>query len=87
MSKSKEYITNPHILIAIATGISIITLAYFSKKVLREPLHSLAIAAPPFIAAIYEALLAKHEGKKFMQTWIWVIAIWVATSFVIVVNI
>ena len=87
MSKIKEYLRNSHIQISIATGISIIALAYFSKRVLPEPLSYLELAAPPFIATIFESLLAKHKDKKYMQTWVWVVAIVVATTLVIILNI
>ena len=86
MSKVKDFFKNPHIQISFATGISILTLAYFSKRVLPEPLSYLSLAAPPFIAAIFESLLAKHKDKKFMQTWIWVVAILVATALVIILH-
>ncbi len=86
MSKFKESIKSPHIHIALATGFSILLLAYFSKRVLPEPLSYLSLAAPPFIATIYESLLAKHKDKKFMKTWIWVIATFVATSLVIILH-
>ena len=86
MSKIKDFFLNPHIQISLATGISILTLAYFSKRVLPQPLSYLEIAAPPFIATIYESLLAKYKDKKIMQTWIWVVAIIVATALVIILH-
>lgn len=86
MSKIKEYLKNEHIQISIATGISIITLAYFSKRVLPEPLSYLSLAAPPFIATIFEALLEKHKDKKFMNTRIWVVLIFIATALVIILS-
>jgi len=86
MSKIKDFFKNPHIQISLATGISILTLAYFSKRILPEPLSYLEIAAPPFITTIYESLLKKHKDKNFMQTWIWVLAILVATALVIILH-
>jgi len=86
MSKIKDFFKNPHIQISLATGISILTLAYFSKRVLPQPLSYLEIAAPPFIATIYESMLAKYKDKKFMQTWIWVLAIFIATALVIILH-
>ena len=56
------------------------------KRVLPEHLSYLELAAPPFIATIYESLLAKHKDKNFMQTWIWVVAILVGTALVILLN-
>lgn len=86
MSKIKDFFKNPHIRISIATGISIIALAYFSKRILPEPLSYLELAAPPFIMTIYEGMLAKHKHRKYMQAWIWVVAIFIATALVIVLN-
>jgi len=86
MSKIKDFFKNSHIQISLVTGISILVLAYFSKRILPEPLSYLELAAPPFIATIYESLLKKHKDKKFMQTWIWVLAILVATALVIILS-
>lgn len=84
MSKFNELIKSPHIQIALATGVSIIVLAYFSKKILPEPIGYLPLAIPPFIATIYEAVANKYKNKKITTTWYWVAAILLATVFVIV---
>ena len=84
MQRLKELIKSPHIQIALGTGVSIIVLAYFSKKILPEPIGYLPLAIPPFIATIYEAVAAKHKNKKITTTWYWVVAILVATVLVIV---
>jgi hypothetical protein len=84
MQRLKELLKSPHIQIALATGVSIIVLAYFSKKILPKPIGYLPLAIPPFIATIYEAVAAKHKNKKITTTWYWVVAILVATVLVIV---
>ncbi len=84
MSKFNELIKSPHIQIALATGVSIIVLAYFSKKILPEPIGYLPLAIPPFIATIYEAVANKYKNKKITTTWYWVAAILLATVLVIV---
>ena len=86
MSKFKESIKSPHIYIALATGFCIIVLAYFSKRVLPEPISYLSLAAPAFIATIFESLLAKHKDSKLMKTWYWVVAILIATALVIILH-
>ena len=86
MSKLKEMINSPHIHISLATGASIIILAYVSKKLLPEPLSYLELAIPPFLTVIYESLLNRHKESKFMTTWYWVVAIFVATVLVILLN-
>ena len=83
MSKLKEMIKSPHIHIALATGASIIIMAYVSKRVLSEPMSYLALAIPPFVTLIFETLLDRHKESKFMTTWYWVVAIFVATALVI----
>ena len=84
MSKLKELIKSPHIQIALATGLSIIILAYVSKRMLAEPIGYLSLAIPPFLATIYESLLSKEKYSKFCKTWYWVVAIFVATALVII---
>ena len=83
MLKIKEFFTNPHIQIALAAGVSIIVLAYFSKRVFPEPIDNLLLALPPFIATIYEALLSRYKKKKICTPWYWVVAVLLATALVI----
>lgn len=83
MKKLKELIKSPHIQIALATGVSIIVLAYFSKRVLPEPIGYLPLAVPPFIATIYEAVAAKHKNKKITTTWYWITVIFLSTVLII----
>ena len=84
MKKLKEIIKSPHIQIALAAGVSIIVLAYFSKRILPEPIGYLPSAIPPFIAVVYEGVLAKHKNKKLARTWYWIAAIFLATAVIIV---
>ncbi|MCW8805090.1 MAG: hypothetical protein OQK56_01410 [Ignavibacteriaceae bacterium] len=86
MKKLKELLKSPHIQIALATGVSIIVMAYFSKRVLAEPIGYLPMAIPPFIALIYENVLNKHKKKKVATAWYWVIAILVATALIITLH-
>lgn len=86
MSKVRNLLKSPHIHISLATGISILILAYFSKKILPEPIDYLPLAAPPFIMTVFEAILAKHKGKKITTTWYWVVAILIATALVILLS-
>ena len=84
MKKLKEFIKSPHIQIALAAGVSIIVLAYFSKRILPEPIGYLPSAIPPFIAVVYEGVLAKHKNKKLATTWYWIAAIFIATAIIII---
>ncbi len=84
MSKLKQFITSPHIQIALATGVSIIAMAYFSKRILPEPIGYLPTAMPPFLMVIYEALLNRHENSRICTPWYWVVAILGSTALIIV---
>lgn len=86
MTKLKELIKSPHIQIALATAVSIIAIAYFSKRVLPEPINNLFAAVPPFIALIFESVLSKHKNKKIATTWYWVAAILLSTALIILIH-
>jgi hypothetical protein len=86
MKKLKELIKSPHVQIALATGISIIVIAYFSKRILPQPIGYLPTAIPPFFMVIYEAVVVKYKNKKITTTWYWITAIFVSTALVIVFN-
>lgn len=86
MSKISELIKSPHVHLAFVTGCSIIVLAYFSKRVLPDPIPYLQLAIPPFVMTIWEALLGKHKEKKFMTSWYWMMAIILLTTTVILIN-
>jgi predicted histidine transporter YuiF (NhaC family) len=84
MSALKKLIQSPHIQIALATGICIIAMAYFSKRILPRPIGYLPAAIPPFLMAIYEALLGRHKNSRICTTWYWIVAIFITTALVIV---
>ena len=86
MSKFKDFFESPHIQISLATGVSILVLAYFSKHVLPEPIGYLPLAIPPFVATIYESVLGKYKNSKICTTWYWIVAILVATALVILLS-
>jgi hypothetical protein len=86
MKKLKELIKSPHIQIALATGISIIVIAFFSKRVLPKPIGYLPTAIPPFFMVIYEAVAAKYKNKKITTTWYWITAVFVSTALVILLS-
>ena len=87
MKKLKELLKSPHIQIALTTGACIIILAYFSKRLLAEPIGYLAMAIPPFVASIYELLLNKYKDSRVCTTWYWVVAIFGTTALVILFHI
>lgn len=86
MKKLVELIKSPHIQIALATGISIVVMAYFSKRVLEKPISYLSLAIPPFIALIFETLLDKYKTSKFLKTWYWVNAVLISAVLIILLH-
>ena len=86
MKKIIGLLKSPHIQISIATGISIILIAYFSKHVLPKPIGYLPTAIPPFFMVIYEAVVAKYKNHIITTTWYWIAIIFVSTALVIVLN-
>jgi predicted histidine transporter YuiF (NhaC family) len=86
MLKVKDLLKSPHIQIALVTGICIIVLAYFSKRILPKPIGYLPTAIPPFLMAIYEGFMGRHKNKKIMTTWYWVVAIIFCTALIIVLH-
>ena len=84
MAKFKELLKSPHIHLSIATGLSIIVLAYFSKNILPEPIGYLNLAIPPFMATITESLIGRYKDKIFLITWLGIAAVLIATILVIV---
>lgn len=86
MAKIKDFFESPHIQIALALGASIIILAWFSKRVLPQPIPDLQLAIPPFIATIFEAILGKYKNAKICTPWYWVCAIVLSAALVIMLN-
>jgi len=86
MNNVKKFKVNPKIQIALATGISIIALAYFSKRVLPEPLSYLELAIPPFLAMIYETATINNKAAWYGRPFVGVLAILLATVLVIGLN-
>jgi hypothetical protein len=80
---TKEMLASPHIHIALATGISIIVLAYVSKRVLPEPMGKLPMAIPPFLMVIWEAVSSKHRDLWISRPGYWIAAIFATTGLVI----
>jgi len=79
-------IRSPHIYIALATGISIVVMAYLSKRVLPRPLGYLDRAIPPFLATVFESVYSKHKDKRICTPWYWVASIFVASAIVIIIH-
>lgn len=85
MSKFKELINSPLIHIALATGFSIIIMAYVSNKILPEPMGYIPLAIPPSIMLLYEILQGRYKNAKIMTSWYWILAILVSTAIIIAI--
>ena len=86
MNKIKKLKFSPQIQISLAAGVSIIVLAYFSKRVLPEALSYLELAIPPFLATVYEAATKKRKAAWYGRPVVGILAILLATVLVIVLN-
>jgi predicted histidine transporter YuiF (NhaC family) len=86
MSKFLKIFKSPHVQIALATGISIIVMAYFSKRVLPRPIGYLPTAIPPFFMVVYEALMDRYKNKRICTTWYWVVVIFLSTAIIILAH-
>ena len=86
MNKIIEIVKSPHVQIALATGICIIVMAYFSKRILPEPIGYIPLAIPPFIATIYEFILTKNKDRRISRTWYWIALIFFSTFLVILLS-
>jgi hypothetical protein len=89
MKKIIELLKSGHIHVATALGISIIVLAYFSKRILDEPLSYMELSICGLIMLGYETVV---QSKKTTDAWFaksiyWVIAIFLAMIIIIVLNI
>ena len=86
MKKIIEFISHPLNQIALATGLSIIALAFFSKRVLPEPLSYLELALPPFLATVFEAVTKKKKAAWFSRPLFGILAILFSTVLVVWLN-
>jgi predicted histidine transporter YuiF (NhaC family) len=87
MKKFAEIVSSPHVQLALSTGICIIILAYFSKRVLPKPIGYIPLAIPPFIATLSEYIIKKYEGSKISTTWYWIVLIFFSTLLVIILSV
>ena len=87
MSTFKELIKSGHIHVALALGISIIVLAYVSKRVLPVPIRPLYLSVTSLIMAAYEAAANLKKYERFAKSIYWVIAILLATVVIILIHV
>ena len=86
MRSIRKFSVHPRTQIALATGLSILTLAYFSKRVLPEPLSYLELAFPPFLAVVYDAVTKNKPSAFYSRPVYGILAVLLATVLVIGIN-
>ena len=79
------FFKNDHIQIAIGTGVNIIILALFFKRVLHVPVPLLESSLPAFVLFFYEFIREKGKGKKqfWSKPWFWIVMMFLVTGLVI----
>ena len=63
-----------------------LVLAYFSKRILPEPLSKLEFALPALVAVLFEALEKSRKSSWYARPVFGILAVAVATTLVIVLN-
>jgi hypothetical protein len=86
MGKVREFFSHPIIQMALVVGASIITLAYFSKRVLPEPLSNLELALPPLLGALFEGLVQMKKKAWYTRPICGILAVVLSTIVVIALN-
>jgi hypothetical protein len=86
MSSGKGFFRSAQIQIALVTGFCIIVLAYFSKKILPEPIGFLSLAIPAFIATVYESFRSKYNYLRIFKKGYWLLAILLSTLLIIILH-
>jgi len=73
MGKIRDFFVNDHIQISLGTGISIIALALFYKKVMGIDVPYLENALPGFVFLTWEGLRGKDKLTKWpwSRPWVW----------------
>jgi hypothetical protein len=83
MSKVADFFRSHHIQLALATGASILAMAYFSKRVLPEPIGNLPTALPPLLMVAYEYVRHRYPESRFATAWYWIVGILATTAVII----
>jgi hypothetical protein len=82
----KAFFAHPIIQFAIALGASTIILAYFSKRVLPEPLSNLELALPQLLAVLFEGIAVSRNVTWYQRPRHGIVVLVVVTFLVIVFN-
>ena len=87
MSKVIDFFRRPQFQIELATGISIVALAWFFKKVVGIQVPAQYSAIPALILCVYEGLKAKKKWPRLTREWIWITAVLLSTALIILFHV
>jgi len=86
MKTVKEFFAHRIIQIALVLGASTVILAYFSKRVLAEPLRNWELGLPAFLAIFFQGFTKKQTSSRFSRPWFGILVIVLATILIIALN-
>lgn len=81
-----EFFAHPIIQTALVLGASTVILAYFSKRVLPEPLSNLELGLPALLATLFQGLAHTKKTRGHIRPWIGILIIVLATLLIIALN-
>ena len=87
MDIKKKLVKSPIIHVALATGISIVSIAYVSKHLLGGSCSTVALAIPPLIMTAHAYVINRHPNSKYSKTRYWIGGILFYTVGVIICGI
>ena len=86
MKVIREFFSHPIIQTVLVLGVCTVTLAYFSKRVLAEPLSNLELGLPALLAMVFQGLTSNRKTRIFYRPWIGMLIIAVTTALIIILN-
>jgi hypothetical protein len=76
-----------HIYVALATGVSILTLTFVSKRILEQQMRPLYLGIGPFMMLCYELIAARTRLRLLADTRTWVVAILLISAAVVLCHV
>jgi hypothetical protein len=81
----RDFFASKHIQLALVSGISILALAYVSKRVLPEPMDKLLVALPAFLVAIGEGVIGMKKKAWYVNANLWIATVALSTTLIILI--
>lgn len=86
LKKLKEFFTNDHIQMSLATGACIIVLALFFKKVMHQEVPPIEAAIPAALFAFWEGARKKYKDSLLGRPLLWGAAMLLSVGITILVH-